>query len=1319
MEKRISTIIFLFAAIIAYSQPIESTEVLNPRYNDIELPQNPEVAAFGKYGLYDTNLFTGSPQISIPIFNHQGKEMSLPISLTYDASGIKVEQTATNVGLGWNLQYGGVITREINHLPDDLFFDYGSSQFGGAFYNRIYSLEARNIINKIHDLTISKLHWDYMDYLPPGSTLAQADVLAREIWDFYKNIYVYDLMDIEPDVFRFNVNGMSDVILMDYETPIGSSYKAYAKDNPNFKISAIYELGEPGHNTKYINRWVITDENGFKYYFDRQIFRHYQIEKDYPHNNGTIDRLYERKYVEAWYLTKIESPNSYDIYEFIYSAGEVLNEDYLIDTKNEMAVSTYYFSTVYGNNNYVLKKPVISHTNTSIQIHLNEIKYNNKTIFSTEVATRQDKPSSKRYARLNIHNSKGQITQKIDLQQSYFKSYEFQPSDNIYNSRLKLDGLSFYDTNLSEAKKYAFTYYNPYQLPEINSTGMDYWGYYNGRDSNPSLIVDSQGGAPYGTGNRTPDFSYALNGTLKSIFFPTGGRTSFYYEPHVIGAPTNQQFIGGIRLRKQISFTLDEGLQSSEEKYYIYKDLIGLGGNPIQNQSNLPKFNLYSSSGKNQQPLNFEKASTVFHCTSGGIEPRSISKHQFSRNLAQKAPHNITYGEVSEVIFNNGTYSGHTYYKFENEYYNLSGDMATSGPYTELFPDTGKILEKTVYGVKNNNYTPLEKIEYTYQTMHNEEYSHLTKGVTVYGMDTFFANVVIGLKNATPFRKGSIILEECYNVVNGDGTMNWALYNSIFSGGNIEPLTYNYPNEIMHFKHYKHFSFFSKIASEEHTSYFDNYEVTNNIEYRYDSRPFHYNPTEIVNSFYEGNQLIEYTTKYDYPHDLVNNNPPEIDQNHLQDLININNVGSPIKINTYKNQNILSTQRLFYEDGKLKRVSAAKGGSNLEEKFTIHLRDGKGNPVITSVGQGLQNYYIWGYNGDYLLGKISPIPNPYTSGNGIQTIFNSSVISLINTIVDQSNQINPNNQLIKDKFKDLADALPNSFVNGYITSPGEGIISTIDPKHDILNFEYDDQKRLKKTINKENELLAENEYHYRELIINDDDVPDPPPPFSFSIDVGDFIDNTYILTANNNNGSNNGFSFNWSLVDASNTITGSNTQYQNQYLIEYECPGYYYFSSNIVVRCDITNNNTGMSITLFSNQLYSCPENFSADPIEPLVVEELREFVGGQSVFQGLKLSVINLQGGTPGGVEFRWYYKLNDGDYEFIPHQETSNGNESIDDYNYLYVDALSTTALDEICGHLGTIKFKCVISDSLSSIEDYVAETNYMNINCSGNPH
>jgi len=1313
MKRIFTTLIFLLITIISNCQPVESAEVLNPRYNDIELPQNPEVAAFGKYGLYETNLFTGSPQISIPIFNHQGKEMSLPISLTYDASGIKVEQTATNVGLGWNLQYGGVITREINHLPDDLFFDYGSSQFGGAFYNRIYSPEARNIINKIHDLNIDKLHSDYMSYLPSGSTLAQADDLAREIWDLYKNIYVYDLMDIEPDVFRFNVNGMSDVILMDYDDELSSgSYKAYARDNPNIQINAIYGSGEPGQNTsKYLSRWIITDENGFKYYFDKQIFRHYEIEKDYPHNNGTIDRLYERKYVEAWYLTKIESPNTYDKYEFYYSAGEELNENYLIDTKNNMAVSKYYFSTEFGNNNYEFSKPVLSNINTSLQIHLNEIKYNNKTIFSTEVANRQDKPSSKRYTRLNIHNSKGQITQKIDLQQSYFKKYESQTND-IYNSRLKLDGLSFYDTNPSVAKKYAFTYYNPYQMPEINSTAMDYWGFYNGKTSNPTLIVDSPGGVPYDTGNRTPNFSYAINGTLKSIFFPTGGRTSFYYEPHVIGEQNNQQFIGGIRLRKQASFTLDEGgIEMSEEKVYVYRDLKAITAPPL-NAGVVPKFNSYNSSGIDQQPLNFEKQSTVFHCTSGGDEPRSASKHQFSRNLAQKAPHNITYGEVSEVIFNNGTYTGHIFYKFDNEYYDLSGDMAISGPYNEPFPNIGKILEKTVYGVKNNNFTPLEKSEYTYVEMINEEYNHLTNGFTVYGQNSYFSNVIIGLRETMPFRKGRILLEECFVVVDVNGNFSSDHYNAIFNENNFEELTLIYPTEIIHFKPYNHFSFFSKIASEKHTSYFDNNEVTRTINYEYDSRPNHYRTTQTVNSFNEGNELIEYITNYDYPHDLINNNPPETDHNHLQYLININKIGSPIKIESYKGSLKLSTQRIFYESGYLKKVKSAKADLDLEDNFTVHLRDSKGNPVITSMGYGLQNYYIWGYDGYYLLGKISPIPEPYDPGNGPQTIFSGTVINIINSIVDESNQTLPNNQTIKNQFKLLADELPNSMVNGYITNPGEGIISVIDPKHAILNFEYDDQKRLIKTIKPlENEsfLLAENEYHYRDLIINDDNVPDPPPPFSFSIEVSNYVDNSFTLTANNINGSNNGFIFNWSIVDQSNNITGTPTQ--NQFLVEYDCPQDYYFISNIVVRCDITHNESGMTITQFSNQLYHCPKDFSADD---LVVEELRDQVGGQTVFQGLNLELTNFEGGTLGGVEIKWYYKKGDGIFIEIPNGDTTEGNPSENPFNDLPF-GVGYFTMDDICNFNGPITFKCEVTDTLSSIEPLVRETLPMIISCS----
>ncbi|MCK4662468.1 MAG: hypothetical protein KAT68_06365, partial [Bacteroidales bacterium] len=66
------------------------------------------------------NLYTGVPSINLPLYKLQTKEFSLPISLSYNASGIKVEQVASWVGLGWSLNAGGVVTRVVNGSPDDV-----------------------------------------------------------------------------------------------------------------------------------------------------------------------------------------------------------------------------------------------------------------------------------------------------------------------------------------------------------------------------------------------------------------------------------------------------------------------------------------------------------------------------------------------------------------------------------------------------------------------------------------------------------------------------------------------------------------------------------------------------------------------------------------------------------------------------------------------------------------------------------------------------------------------------------------------------------------------------------------------------------------------------------------------------------------------------------------------------------------------------------------------------------------------------------------------------------------------------------------------
>ena len=71
--------------------------------------RTPEAAAFKKYGEESVNEYTGTADISVPLYTIKCKDVEIPLVLRYDASGIKVEQEASWVGLGWNLMVGGCI----------------------------------------------------------------------------------------------------------------------------------------------------------------------------------------------------------------------------------------------------------------------------------------------------------------------------------------------------------------------------------------------------------------------------------------------------------------------------------------------------------------------------------------------------------------------------------------------------------------------------------------------------------------------------------------------------------------------------------------------------------------------------------------------------------------------------------------------------------------------------------------------------------------------------------------------------------------------------------------------------------------------------------------------------------------------------------------------------------------------------------------------------------------------------------------------------------------------------------------------------------
>src|SRR4028118_25573 len=83
------------------------------------IPPSPEAANLGRFGDVPVSLNTGTAHLSIPLYQIGGKDLSLPISLDYAASGNRVSDVASWTGLGWTLNSGGLITRVVKGLPDE------------------------------------------------------------------------------------------------------------------------------------------------------------------------------------------------------------------------------------------------------------------------------------------------------------------------------------------------------------------------------------------------------------------------------------------------------------------------------------------------------------------------------------------------------------------------------------------------------------------------------------------------------------------------------------------------------------------------------------------------------------------------------------------------------------------------------------------------------------------------------------------------------------------------------------------------------------------------------------------------------------------------------------------------------------------------------------------------------------------------------------------------------------------------------------------------------------------------------------------------
>ena len=240
------------------------------------IPSSPEAASLGKFGDIPVNNYTGIPSISIPIHKVTSGDLSLPISLSYHAGGIKVEEVASWVGLGWSLNAGGVITRSIRGIADerDNLTPYGH-------YREVF------------------------DFI-------QSDVDESVKHDIYRNVES-GLVDLESDIYYFNFAGYSGKFYMDADPANPSQLIPVLIPKGAFKITY-----DENYNDE-IYRWTITTPDGVRYVFGRSLDSSRNgIEKNEsysvcqndvgPYNPGFSDEL-----TSSWFLIEVVSPRNFRI----------------------------------------------------------------------------------------------------------------------------------------------------------------------------------------------------------------------------------------------------------------------------------------------------------------------------------------------------------------------------------------------------------------------------------------------------------------------------------------------------------------------------------------------------------------------------------------------------------------------------------------------------------------------------------------------------------------------------------------------------------------------------------------------------------------------------------------------------------------------------------------------------------------------------------------------------------------------------------------------------------------------------------------------
>lgn len=110
----------------------------------------PSVSSLSAYNNVPLSNATGIPGISIPLLELPSRNKNIPLnlSLSYNSMNTSISEPASDIGTGWSLFGGGVISRNIIDDFDEIYSDVTNSKYKKNKFNDIYYYNAPGISGK-------------------------------------------------------------------------------------------------------------------------------------------------------------------------------------------------------------------------------------------------------------------------------------------------------------------------------------------------------------------------------------------------------------------------------------------------------------------------------------------------------------------------------------------------------------------------------------------------------------------------------------------------------------------------------------------------------------------------------------------------------------------------------------------------------------------------------------------------------------------------------------------------------------------------------------------------------------------------------------------------------------------------------------------------------------------------------------------------------------------------------------------------------------------------------------------------------------------